>query len=113
MSISLLIELKESSRKEARLVPIATEQIFSIYWQPACDILDLKWITLFQSGLPIDNEEERRMIVSELSQLKLHFVKDEQVLDRSAIDHIISRIDDLTREIMSISDLDLYELYIG
>lgn len=54
MSVQLLIEGPDD---QGRSVPVASEQVFSRYWLPLCDVLGLQWIPLFQTGLPIGGED--------------------------------------------------------
>ena len=107
MSVSLLIEY-DNPKKEARLVPIATEQVFEKYWQPACSKLGLQWVPLFQSGLPLRKSDKRNdipPIVDELTRLKQFLSnKAQRDIPQDVAKQIVSRIDNLLLELHDIRE---------
>ena len=68
MSIGLLLEYAVPT-KESAFIPIATEEAFQKYWQPGCAALHLRWIPLFPTGLPLQ-QEDIALVLEELECLK-------------------------------------------
>ena len=69
MSISILVkELPEGDAK-AELIPLATEEAFRRYWVPGCDALGLRWVPLFQTGVPLQREDLAQ-VLTELRALR-------------------------------------------
>jgi len=83
MSVSLLIN-QHNNTDETRIVPIATESIFSEFWRPAASQLNLQFVPLFQSGLPI-NKEDLFIIIEELRKLKLYFIEQKRAKPESIL----------------------------
>lgn len=69
MSVALLVE----SPLGNQLTPIATEAVFAQYWLTAALELGLRWVPLFQSGLPIPLAD-RDDVLTELRCLRQHWV---------------------------------------
>lgn len=110
MSISLLVTYDTD---EQSLVPVASEQVFSDYWQPVCTQLHLQWLPLFQTGIPV-SKEDIPTILSELNQLRTYFstqMTSPETVELGA--HIISRIERLSAELRKVIELNIRELYIG
>jgi hypothetical protein len=98
MSVSLVVEYSDPE-KNTRLIPIATERIFDEYWQPACKALGLKWIPLFQSGLPLPPEDIPD-VLEELSRLETHLSSGSRPdIPADVREQILSRIGMLVREL--------------
>ena len=72
------------------------------YWKPACQALDLKWITLFNIGIDI-TKEDLPEIISELKRLQDW---SEQNLSIEEAEHIKERIELLTGKFTSIFTRD-------
>jgi|GEM_PF-1002661 len=113
MSVSLSISYKEASKKE-QLVPIATEKLFESYWQPIAIRLDSHWIPLFQTGLPVSNEDlpeimgELRAMESWLCSKIAANTSDE------VYTHILKRLTTLIEKLdFANNNPDIQELYIG
>ena len=68
MSIGLLLEYAVPTTK-SDVIPIATEDAFRKYWQPGCAALHLRWVPLFQTGLPLQ-QEDISSVIEELVLLK-------------------------------------------
>jgi len=53
MSIALLIRPRGAPASAARLVPVATRDVFKEHWAPGCHALGLRWVPLFETGFPL------------------------------------------------------------
>ncbi|MCI0419200.1 MAG: hypothetical protein L0312_08275, partial [Acidobacteria bacterium] len=68
MSIGLMLAYAVPTKK-GDFVPIATEEAFHKYWQPACTALQLRWVPLFHTGLPL-KQADISEVIEELGLLK-------------------------------------------
>ena len=103
MSVGLVIKCQDGET-EARLVPIATERIFEEYWQPMCSALGLRWVPLFQSGLPLKSDDIPD-VLDELLQLKAFLSnKPHPSIPEDMANHVVSRIKMLMRELQQIQE---------
>jgi hypothetical protein len=112
VSVALLLEYPGTSI-QSRMVPIATEEIFTSYWLPASQALGLEWIPVFQSGVTV-SQEDSPSILAELERLKT-FVTHEWFshLPEGMANHITERINLLRAELQIIWDEPNVEVYIG
>ena len=62
MSVVLLVEYTTG---HTRSVPVATESVFQNSWLPVCKSLNLSWVQLFQSGLPL-MKDDLPLVLTEL-----------------------------------------------
>ena len=104
MSVCLLIDSPRDP--EGRSVPVATEEVFTSIWQPACRELGLKWVPLFQTGLAI----ERRDLPEILSELGLLSAR---LAGRPEAGHVRSRMDLLAEELRQSQSDPEARLWIG
>ncbi len=112
MSVVLLITY-HTSEKENRLVPIATEGTFQDYWQPISAVLGLKWLPLFQGGVPIP-AEDIPCIIDELSTLRNYISrKFHPALSQDMANLMEARIDTLIPELEHFQDDKDAEIFIG
>ena len=112
MSVSLVIKYRTPG-KEADLVPITTERTFEEYWQPASAALNLKWIPLFQIGLPIDAQDVPD-IVDELLLLKKEVSSGAiPAIPESIVNLMVSHIDELIPALRKVQENPDAEGYIG
>lgn len=112
MSVSLVMT-KPGCADAARIVPVATEQAFAGDWLPACSALQLQWVPLFRTGLPIQ-PQEILPIVDELTQLRAFLTTqgaDETMAQRVA--HQRARLDGLIDALVQARTDPTWELYIG
>ena len=94
MSVALLVE---NPPDNTRLVPVATERVFTEYWQPACSALNLKWVPCFQTGIELA-QEDLPLVVEELAQLKcwIESAQNEELAPvKSRIENLISELGQL------------------
>jgi len=56
MAIVLLVRPREGEEVEFD-VPVAPMSTFREYWLPACKVLGLKWIPMFETGIPVRVED--------------------------------------------------------
>lgn len=111
MSISLLVT--ERDDRNQRIVPIATEDIFSRYWEPLSSQLDLKWLPLFQSGFFVDRQDIP-FVVSDLRRARQHFLlRQPDEAPEEVLKQITTRITKLISELEELQKEDAVEVYIG
>ena len=112
MSVSLLVEYNDP-QKEDLLVPIAAEEVFEKYWQPATARLGLQFVPLFQSGLPI-KKNDIPLIISELTRLRRDIAsRISSTLPQEMREHIVKRIDTLLVELKLLQEDARAEGYIS
>lgn len=112
MSVSFFAKYPTPENAE-HLIPVSTEQIFEEYWQPACSKLGLKWIPLFQTGLPLE-VEDISSVIQELKQLKQFFLNPSQFnIPESIKEYVTMRIQNLINELDKIQEKPFVEAYIG
>ncbi|MCW3795308.1 hypothetical protein OM416_27250 [Paenibacillus sp. LS1] len=95
MSISAVILEPQNDFEKSFFVPIATESFFKDCWEPAVEVLDLRWIDLFSTGVDIEGEDVP-MIIEELLLVKEWAVKN---LEDEQRDRIVERIDGLREKL--------------
>lgn len=103
MSVSLLIEYTNSGEKNA-LFPFATQQSFIKYIIPLSNKLNLKWIRLFETGIPLVRED-LPFVIMELRILQANV----------SINSLINRITTIINELEKIidDDKDEFKIFIG
>ena len=57
MSVALSIQPRGTSGAAARTVPVATQDVFKRYWLPGSEALGLKWVPLFETGIPLGKDD--------------------------------------------------------
>jgi hypothetical protein len=111
MSISLFVQYPVSGSD--CLSPVSTEQVFKEYWQPACLKLNLKWIPLFQPGLPLEIEDIP-IVIEELKQLNEFFLSSSKSnVQMNIREYITERIQNLITELDKLRETSFVEAYIG
>jgi hypothetical protein len=108
MSVSLF--MKGPDRAE-RVVPISTERVFEDYWQPAATKLGLKWVPLFQTGLPL-TMDDLPVVLTELALLKGEFGHSES-LPPDIAEYVTGRVENLISALESTKHNGHVEVYIG
>jgi hypothetical protein len=108
MSISLLALQRGKPTESGRILPIASESVFDLYWAPAAEALSLEWIPLFRTGLPVQPEDVGD-ILDELRILRERIGS----LGGDAAEVMLPRIDQLIAELRAIGADPNLELYIG
>jgi len=98
MSIGLFISFR-NPQKEDRLVPIASDYIFSKHWKPICEELHLRWVPRFQNGWML-SVQDMPHILMELSQLQRYLTCGETHVEISH--HMLARISVLMRELNEV-----------
>ena len=108
MSIGLIIESRVP-RHKVNGVPIATEEVFQTYWQPGCAALHLQWVPLFQSGMPL-KQDDIRLVVDELELLKRWWC----CTTKAAVpQEVILRVEKLIQALQHLAKDAQVEVYIG
>jgi len=103
MSISLTIEKVEGKILNQN-IPISGQQFFEENWLPACEQLQLKWLPLFKTGIPID-EQDLPFVFNELQSLKEH-------ISTLNDDHYNNRLTVLIDKLQGLEDKKVL-LFIG
>ncbi len=112
MSVSLVVENGKPD-KEVRLIPVATEKVFEDYWRPACLTLGLKWIPLFQSGLPLTGEDVP-YVLTELARLRCYLLDSTaRDIPRDVAEGIILRIDNVVTELKHLRENPAAHAYVS
>lgn len=70
MSVLAFISTPQNEYEKSFAVPVATERIFCDCWVPTINALNLKWVTLFSSGIEI-TEEDLNQVIPELLKVKI------------------------------------------
>jgi hypothetical protein len=109
MSVALSIQPRDTSASAARLVPVATEDVFKRHWLPGSEALGQKWVPLFETGIPVDAED----IPEVLAELRaLQTWTREHAPASAAV--IRERLERLILELTSLQEnLEQAELFIG
>jgi hypothetical protein len=68
VSIALLLTSK-SNPDQRELVPVAAQAIFAAKWLPACSVLKLEWVPLFETGIAVEPANVEA-VVQELERLR-------------------------------------------
>jgi hypothetical protein len=112
MSVALLLKYPKTGR-ESRLVPISTEEAFEVYWLPAARLLGLRWLPLFQAGVPI-SKSDVPSILTELEALREFMTKQPHAqLPAAVAAHVVERIDGLNFELKAMQEIANIEAFIG
>ena|ERR1019366_1309824 len=69
MSVSLSVKRRGQSADTALLIPLASHETFRRHWLPASRKLNLIWIPMFETGIPLQPGDVPD-IVEELQTLK-------------------------------------------
>jgi hypothetical protein len=109
MSVSLFIGYRDA-RREDRLVPIASEDIFQRHWQPISSELRLRWVPRFYSGWMLSNGDIPH-ILEELVRLQHHLTGGPAHAEISA--HMLARISVLSRELNEVLRTLDADIFIG
>jgi len=108
LSISLTTRPRTPSFRATHEVPIATHEVFRRFWAPACEALQLRWVPMFATGIPLDQAD----VVDVLSELEALRAWTEQ--HSEARDTIGQRLDGLISELRALEGAsDDLELYVG
>jgi hypothetical protein len=108
MSIGLMLEYAAPT-KNRDFVPIATEAAFHKYWQPGCAALHLQWVPLFQTGLPLQ-QEDIASVIDELERLK-HWLSCQ--MEAAVPQAVILRLEQLIQALQKAQRDPQIDAYIG
>lgn len=108
MSIGLMLEYAVPTKK-GDFVPIATEEAFHKYWQPACAALHLQWVPLFHTGLPL-KQEDISVVIEELRLLKQWLLCHSET---GVLQAVMMRIDQLVQALHNVQGNAQVAVYIG
>jgi hypothetical protein len=108
VSISLLVKPAGKGLEGAVSVPLATEDVFKRYWSPVCAALGLKWVPLFQTGLPVGMDDIGE-VLSELLEIRRWL--DERPEQGASV--IRPRLDAVITELERVASSPDVEIYIG
>lgn len=90
MSISLLI--KDATKAEQRLVPVATQAIFKSKWIPGAQELGLEWIDLMETGFDVTNEN-RKDVLEELRRLRAWMQPRGETCELERLDRLVAEVE--------------------
>lgn len=109
MSVALLIQPRGTDPEEARLVPIATQDVFKRHWLPACEALALRWVPMFETGIPLE-PLDIPPVLTELRVLKRWAEQEAPEIS----DAIGERLDGLIAELVTLEEQAAdVEVFIG
>ena len=57
MSVALSIQPLGTPGAAPRIVPVATQDVFKRYWLPGSEALGLQWVPLFETGIPLAQDD--------------------------------------------------------
>ncbi|HZH97877.1 MAG TPA: hypothetical protein VEX38_02815 [Fimbriimonadaceae bacterium] len=108
MSVSLLVTTRKSDSESDYMIPIATQEVFRLWWKTAAESLGLYWIPLFESGTTVARGDLPE-VINELERLRQWCLSSEDLRNV-----ILDRIDKLIDELNQISNSnDEMEVFIG
>lgn len=90
-------------------VPVAPFQTFREVWLPACEALGLKWVPMFETGIPIAIEDVPD-VLAELRSLKAWLA---QPGNRDAASAIGERVDNLIEGLEEASRNPNAHIFVG
>ncbi len=67
MSIALLIEYFDG--RKTKYTPVATQSTFAEFWLPVTKMHELKWVPLFETGVPIELDDLSEVLI-ELNKMR-------------------------------------------
>ena len=108
MSIALSIQPKSKGPEAAQTVPVATMSAFDLYWAPAAAALELRWVPLFRTGVPVHSEDIVD-IVQELTMLRQQM----KASDPEVASLVLPRIERLISALNSAGGDPDVDIYIG
>ncbi len=105
MSVSLLVTSKTDPAQRT-LVPVAAQAIFKSRWLPGCEALNLAWVPLFETGIPVDasNTESVRQELARLRQW---------MTEQADYQYEVERISRLIQELESVKAREDLEVFVG
>ncbi len=109
MSIGLFITYR-NMHKEDRLVPIASDYIFTKHWKPICAELNLRWVPRFQHGWMLAPQDMPH-ILGELTQLRRYLTCGETHAEISH--HMLARISVSMRELNEVNMYMDADAFVG
>ena len=105
MSVGLLI-ISKSNPEQRDLIPIAPQKIFTSKWLPGCVALNLEWVPLFETGIPVDSSN----VVPILRELDL---LQQWMSERVDYAYEVERISRLIRELEKTRTQDDLDIFVG
>jgi hypothetical protein len=109
MSIGLFIGYRDP-RKEDRLIPIASDEVFHTYWKPICAELGLRWVPRFQKGWMLSIQDLPH-ILEELTRLRRYLACGETHAEISH--HMLARISVVVRELNEVHNSVDADAFVG
>lgn len=112
MSVSLIISNPITENEDCYYVPIATEEVFQIFWMPIIEKLELKWSCYFQCGVEI-NKASLKFVLKELAEINDYVFKNMDNIERKI--QMLGRIQNLCHELEYIykNSREDIKVYIG
>lgn len=109
MSVALIISPKAGVaivEGSSKTIPIATQEIFNAYWKQGGQVLGLRWVPMFETGIPVQ-EDDIPDVVFELKRLA-------EWARRSAVpDSVVARIDVLIAALVKVQGSPDVDVFVG
>ena len=110
MSVGLLVSPRGVEDPHGDFyIPVAAESTFRDYWIPGCEALQLQWVPLFQTGIPV-RCEHIPAVIAELEQLRVWMT---QHPDQEMAEHLLGRMDRLLAELQRLQHHPELDVFIG
>jgi uncharacterized protein (UPF0335 family) len=90
------------------MIPIATQEVFRLWWKTAAESLGLSWVPLFESGTTVARGDLPE-VINELERLRQWCLSSEDL--RNVIFDRINRLIDELKRVSNSSDE--MEVFIG
>lgn len=110
MAISLLIGYHDT-RREDRLISIASDEVFVERWLPVCLELGLRWVSRFGTGGWRLTPDDCAPILKDLERLRDHVSAHVPAADGQS--EWLARLSELTRELIALEHTPQAVAFIG
>ena len=88
------------------MIPVATQEVFKTYWKQGAQVLGLRWVPLFETGIPVQ-EDDIADVVSELEKLA-NWARQSEVPD-----FVVTRIDVLIESLVEVRGSSGVDVFVG
>jgi uncharacterized protein (UPF0335 family) len=106
MSVSLLVKTSKGGSESDYLIPIATQEVFRLWWKTAAESLGLYWVPLFESGTTVARDDLPE-VINELERLRQWCLLRED-LRKLIIERINRLIDELEQIAKSNDEIEVF-----
>lgn len=109
MSVVLLISPKAGvavAEGGSRMIAIATQEIFRTYWRQGGQVLGLRWVPMFETGIPVQ-EDDISDVVFEVKKLA------EWARRSDVPDSVVERMNVLIAELLKVQGSPDVDVFVG